>query len=177
MRVEARTDSALSPQPAILGFLMLGPRHPYELYKVFDTELGRVWRLGRSHLYAHLAQMAEAGLTTVRTEARAGHPARNIYRITPAGRQMFHDWIRQPTHHVRHIRIEFLARLYFHRRLDLPDLGRLVARQKKIIASRIRAVGGAIQKTDDAYWRLVLEFRLREMEVIDGWLDLCNETP
>jgi DNA-binding PadR family transcriptional regulator len=172
-RAEPWTETTLSPQPALLGFLMLGPAHPYELYRVFDAELGFVWRLGRSHLYAHLGQLAGAGLATVRTEARGRRPARNVYSITPAGRKAFREWMRRPTPHVRHIRLEFLARLYFHRRLCLPGLELLVARQKKVLAARMASTRDAVHAAGDGYWRLVLQFRLAEMEAIDGWLDSC----
>jgi PadR family transcriptional regulator, regulatory protein AphA len=176
MSTETRPDAAaLSPQPVLLGFLMLGPAHPYELYRVFDAELGRVWRLGRSHLYAHLGRLADAGLATVRTEARGRRPARNVYSITPAGRKAFREWTRRPSPHVRHMRLEFLARLYFHRRLGLSGLDRLVARQREVLAARMAATRGAVTGTDDAYWRLVLSFRLCEMEAIDAWLDQCAD--
>jgi PadR family transcriptional regulator AphA len=173
MRVETRSDGTLSPRPALLGFLMLGPAHPYELYRVFDAELGRVWRLGRSHLYAQLGRLADAGLATARTESRGRRPARNVYSITPNGRKAFREWMRRPSPHVRHMRLEFLARLYFHRRLGLPGLDRLVARQREVIAARMASTRGAAGETDDGYWRLVLEFRLREMEAVDAWLDHC----
>src|SRR5512136_1791025 len=164
-------ETSPSPQPVLLGFLMLGPRHPYELYQEFEPELGRVWHIGQSHLYAYLKQLAESGLATVKTEAQSNRPARHVYHITPAGQQAFLDWLHQPTQHVRHIRLEFLARLYFFRRLSLPGLEQLVADQKALFQSRIESLGGTIAETDDRYLRLVLESRHGEMEAIIRWLD------
>jgi len=172
--VATRTiDNALSPQPLLLGFLMLGPRHPYELHQEFESGLGLVWQLGRSHLYAHLKQLAETGLVTVRTEPQPSRPVRNVYSITPVGRKSFLEWMGRPSRHVRHIRLEFLARLYFYRRLGLPGLERLVAEQKAVLQSRIAALEAAASRTADGYWRLVLEFRVSEMKAIVGWLDRC----
>jgi PadR family transcriptional regulator AphA len=162
-----------SPQPVLLGFLMLGPKHPYELDQEFDRELGRVWRIGQSHLYAYLKQLAEAGLATVKIEAQPNRPARNVYHITQAGQETFLNWLHQPTQHGRHIRLEFLARLYFFRRLSLPGLEQLVADQKALFQSRIESLGRAIAETDDEYWRLVLEYRQSEMETVIRWLDRC----
>ena len=166
-------DVTVSPQPVLLGFLMLGPRHPYELHQEFDDELGRVWRVGQSHLYAYLKQLAESELATVKTEAQTNRPARNVYYITPAGQETFLNWLHQPTLHSRHIRLEFLARLYFFRRLSLPGLEQLVADQKALLQSRLVALSRAIAETEDEYWRLVLEFRQSEMRAILGWLDRC----
>lgn len=154
---------------------MPGPKHPYELYQEFDRELGQVWHIGQSHLYAHLKQLAESGLATVTTETQLNRPSRNVYHITPAGQEHFDNWLRRPTRHVRHIRLEFLARLYFFRRLSLPGLEQLVANQKTLLQAMTKSLGRAIAQADDKYWRLVLEFRQCEMQAIIRWLDRCLE--
>jgi PadR family transcriptional regulator AphA len=171
MRIATASEIALSPQPVLLGFLMLGPRHPYELHREFERELGRVWQLGRGHLYAHLKQLAQSGLATVEVEAQKNRPARNIYRIKEAGKNAFMEWMHTPSSHARNIRLEFLARLYFHRRLSLPGLDRLVSDQKALLESRIESFESAAAKTEDEFWSLVLDFRVSEMRAIVSWLD------
>jgi PadR family transcriptional regulator AphA len=168
-------ETRFSPQPLLLGFLMLGPRHPYELYQEFSQELGRVWYVGRSHLYAYLKQLAESGLATVKAEAQSNRPPRHVYYITPAGRDTFLAWLHQPAQHVRHIRLGFLARLYFFRRLSLPGLEQLVTEQKALLQPRIESLSRAAAEADDDFWRLVLEFRRGEMEAVIHWLDRCLE--
>lgn len=155
---------------------MSSPQHPYELHQEFDRELGRVWHVGQSHLYAHLKQLAESGLVAVKTEAQANRPARNVYHITSAGQAYFTNWLHQPSRHVRHIRLEFLARLYFFRRLSLPGLEQLVADQKALLQAMVESLGRAIAQAGDKYWMLVLEFRQSEMQAIIRWLDRCLET-
>ncbi len=155
---------------------MLGPKHPYELHQEFGRELGRVWYVGQSHLYAYLKQLAESGLATIKIEAQSNRPPRNVYHITPAGREMFLQWLHQPAQHVRTIRLEFLARLYFFRRLSLPRVEQLVADQKALLQPRVESLSRAIAEADDDYWRLVLEFRWTEMEAVISWLDRCLET-
>ena len=169
-------NNALSPQPALLGFLMPGPKHAYELHQEFSRELGRVWRIGRSKLYAQLKQLAECGWLTVETQVQANRPPRKVYQLTPAGRGAFLDWLHQPTPHLRHIRLEFLARCYFFQRLDLPGFERLVASQKSLLQSRVDSLSRAAAKTEDDFWRLVLEFRQGQMQAVIHWLDRCLET-
>jgi DNA-binding PadR family transcriptional regulator len=166
-------DEIASPQPALLGFLMLGPAHPYELHQKFDSELGRVWRVGQSHLYAHLKQLAESGLATIEAEAQADRPARTVYRISSAGKKRFLAWLRTPTERVRHIRLELPAQLYFYRRLELPGLENLIEGQKRILESRLESLDQGISGTEDEYWHLVLDFRRSEIEAIVGWLERC----
>jgi hypothetical protein len=134
-----------------------------------------VWRVGQSHLYAHLKQLAESGMVTVTTERQSNRPSRNVYRITSAGRKHFDNWLRQPARHVRHIRLEFLARLYFFRQLSLPGMEELVADQKALLQAMLKSLGRAIAQADDKYWMLVLEFRQGEMEAVIRWLDRCLE--
>ena len=167
-------EEAASPLPVLLGFLVSGPAHPYELYQRFNRELGRVWRLGQSHLYAYLKRIEEEGLAKVEVEEQESRPARNVYRLTSAGRKQFLEWLRKPSRHVRNIRLEFLARLYFFRALELEGQEELVRAQKAVIEERLATIERAMREADDEYWRLVLDFRYSEMKAILAWLGRCS---
>jgi len=168
-------ENEITPQPVLLGFLMPGPQHPYELHQEFERELGQVWHIGRSKLYAQLKLLEQAGLVTAQIEPQLNRPPRHVYRITEAGRETFLNWLHQPAMHARHIRLEFLARLCFFRRLGLPGLEQLVTEQKEILQPRIESLSRRIAETDDDFGKLVLEFRLSQMEAIVRWLDCCLE--
>ena len=167
--------SLLSPHPAFLGLLIDSPKHAYELHQEFSRELGRIWRIGQSQLYAQLKQLAERDWATIQIEMQTNRPPRKVYHLTPAGREQFHQWLQQPTSHLRHIRLEFLARLYFLRRFSMPGVEELVANQKSLLQSRVLSLNRAATQTDDDFWRLVLEFRKGQMEAVIRWLDLCLE--
>jgi PadR family transcriptional regulator AphA len=165
----------LSPQPALLGLLMSHPKHGYELYQEFSRELGSVWQIGQSQLYAQLKQLEQAGLVTVQVESQPNRPPRKVYHLTSDGREAFLAWVRQPTPYLRYIRMEFLARLYFFRELSLPGLDRLVAEQKAVCRAQIEVFDGAAAETNDAFRRLVLEFRQGQLRAVIQWLDRCLE--
>ncbi|MFZ4618715.1 MAG: PadR family transcriptional regulator, partial [Rectinemataceae bacterium] len=167
-------EEVASPLPVLLGFLMLGPGHPYELNKLFRHDLGSVWRVGQSHIYAHLTRLAELGLAKGGTEAQDGRPNRIVYRVA-SGKKSFLAWLHEPSQHVRNIRLEFLARLYFFRRLELPGLPDLVAGQKALLQSRLESLAEAISSTEDEYGRMVIDFRRCEIKAIIGWLDRCQK--
>jgi PadR family transcriptional regulator AphA len=169
-------EADVSSEPVLLGLLMAQPRHGYELYREFSRELGRVWRIGLSQLYAQLRQLEAEGLLTAQAESQATRPSRKIYHLTPAGQEAFLDWVHQPSRHIRHIRLEFLARLYFFRRLALPGLEKLVAAQKAVCQAQVEALAGSTVETDDAFGRLVIEFRQGQLRAIIHWLDRCLET-
>ena len=166
---------AVSPQPVLLGLLMTGPRHGYELYQEFSQELGRAWELGLSKLYAQLKQLEEAGLVEAQMELQPSRPARKVYHLTPEGQAVFVEWVRQPTPYLRHIRVEFLARLYFFRRLALDDLDELVARQQAVCRSQVERFEQLAAEGEDEFRRCVLEFRRGQLEAVIRWLDRCLE--
>jgi len=169
--------SMISPQPALLGFLMRGPKHGYELHQEFNRQLGQVWRLGRSKLYAQLKQLEESGWAEIQTEFQPNRPPRKVYHLTPAGREAFLEWLQQPTPNLRRIRIELLTRIYFFEHLSLPGLDKLIADQKQLLQSRIHLLNQKGDETDDRFWQLVLAFRKGQLEAVDRWLDGCTETP
>ena len=163
----------LDVQPVLLGFLIAGPKHAYELHQEFARELGRVWRVGRSKLYTQLKQIAERGWATIQVETPANRPPRQIYHLTPTGRQVFFDWLHQPASHLRHFRLAFPTRLYFFRRLALPGLDKLVAEQKTLLEAQVESLDRAAGQANDDFWRLVLTFRHSQTEAVVQWLDLC----
>lgn len=164
-----------SPQPVLLGLLMSEPRHGYELYQELSEELGRVWQVGLSQAYAQLKQLEEVGLVTSRVEPQEGRPARKVYHLTPEGRDLFLEWVRQPVPYLRHIRVEFLARLYFYRRLSLQGLDELVEKQKAVCHEQIERFARMAGEAGDEFRRLVLEFRVGQLEAVVAWLDRCVE--
>jgi PadR family transcriptional regulator AphA len=168
-------EGGVSPQPALLGLLMTEPKHGYELYQEFSRELGHVWEIGQSQLYAQLKQLEEAGLVSVQTEPQPSRPPRKVYQLTPPGQATFEDWVHQPTPYLRTIRVEFLARLYFYRRLSLPGLEQLVAEQAAVCQVQVARFERLAAGAEDGFQRCVLEFRRGQLEAVIRWLDRCLE--
>jgi DNA-binding PadR family transcriptional regulator len=168
-------DRDASPQPVLLGLLMSQPKHGYELHQEFSRELGGVWQIGLSQLYAQLKQLEEAALVEAISEAQPNRPPRKVYHLTLEGRAVFEDWVHQPTPYLRHIRVEFLARLYFFRQLSMPGLEQLVAEQKQVCQSQIERFDQLAAETGDPFRRCVLEFRCGQLQAVVLWLERCLE--
>ncbi|NPV86040.1 MAG: hypothetical protein HPY45_08540 [Anaerolineae bacterium] len=169
-------DTFLSLQPALLGFFINAPRYAYDLSREFEHDLGRVWRLGRSLMYAQLKELAEQGYLAMDVVTQPNRPARKIYYLTDAGRIRFAQWLNQPTMHIRNIRVEFLVRLYFFRTLNLPGLQELVTKQKAVLGEMEDALEKNAGDIQDDYWRLVVDFRLGQIRAVQQWLELCLQT-
>lgn len=153
---------------ALLGALMSGPRHGYEILQFLETGLGPAWRVSTSQLYALLKRLDREGLVNSTLEAQDARPSKRVFSIMPAGRKRFLEWLKSPTDHARDLRIEFLAKLFFFHHLDIQGGSALVNAQialleqfKEILRKKKLAEG-------DDYKRLVYGFRISTLK---GWLD------
>ena len=162
-----------SAQMAVLGFLVPGPKHGYELYHEFSEELGKVWLLGRSKLYAELKDAENQGRVTVETQLQPNRPPRKVYHLTAAGQAAFLDWVQQPTSQIRSLRIELLARVFFYDRLQLAGWDEFVARQREVLMTRVRSLTARVSGTESSFGQSVLRFRCGQLEAVINWLDCC----
>jgi DNA-binding PadR family transcriptional regulator len=79
----------------LLGVLMMQSQHGYQINDFIDRTLCRVARLKKPTAYALLDRLATAGFITVHAEQAGNRPPRKVYAITPAGRELFHQLLRE----------------------------------------------------------------------------------
>ncbi len=168
-----RHSGSLSPEFALLGFLIAGPSHGYDLHQRFATELGSVWHLSQSQAYAILKRLENHGDISSQIIEQEKLPARQKLRITAAGRRRFMDWLENTTsHNSRSIRLEFLTRLYFTN-LYSPEKNVLIyATQCAEIKSEIERLEAMLTHLppDQTFNQLSLDLRLRQMKLIQEWM-------
>lgn len=180
---------------AILGLLSMidddGSGYGYDLARYFaeGQPLAEVLRLEPGMLYHHLKKLDRAGWVVAEVESVGTRPPRRVYQITAVGRQQLDQWLSEPVTHTREIRLEFLVKLYFARRLDPARVSVLLAEQvetlERIAMSLRDQVRGlteadltesdgsperAESASDNAFTRLVLELRLAQTEAAIAWL-------
>jgi PadR family transcriptional regulator, regulatory protein AphA len=163
-----------APDYAILGLLMLGPRHGYELLPYFSQggELGLVCTLGTPRLYALLHTLEELGLVQCETSPPSSGPPRKVFSLTDTGTDAFLTWLGQPIRRLRQIRQDFLLKLYFSRRIQDRDTLGLIERQ----IAACRTVSDELQAAADAeppesFARLVYQSRQATAEATVTWLE------
>jgi len=163
-------------EQALLGFLMQGPMHGYDLHRRVEDELGQIWYMGISNVYGALKRLEQGGQVESTLSPQASRPPRKVYRITPAGEQSFLDWVRRPVPTMRDMRVEFPAKLYFFRALGLEGVDGLIAAQETICRERVDQLEQNIaQCAPHDFDRLVYDFRRRQIEAILDWLQVCRE--
>ena len=162
-------------EQALLGFLMQGRMHGYDLHQRVEDELGVIWYMGISNIYGALKRLEQVGHVESTLSPQEGRPPRKVYRITPAGRRSFLDWVRRPIPTMRDIRVEFLAKLYFFRALGLEGAEELIVAQEAICRERVaRLEQSAAQCSPHDFNRLVYDFRRCQIEAILDWLQVCR---
>lgn len=163
---------------ALLGLLREQPRHAYELSQAFQSNetLGMVWRLKQGSLYAALAKLEDAGCVASTLESHGSRPPRKMLRLTAYGRRAFAEWLASPVEHGRDFRLEFLAKLYFATQAGAEATGALIAKQRHACRDWSEDIERQIELTPDerSFERLVLQFRLGQLNAILSWLDICE---
>lgn len=162
--------TTISPEPALLGFLVGGPMHGYDLYKQVDRQLGNVWRLGMSQMYAIFNTYASQGWVRTHTQTQGARPSKKILELTPAGRQAFKAWLDQPARGLREFRIDFFLRLYFARAAGAPTAKRLIEHQMAASKKELEMLRGREAEEDD-FTRLTCSFRIQQLNTIIKWLE------
>ena len=98
----------MSPTYPLLGLLVRGEKHGYELKRIVDDEFAPFWRIDFAQLYRSLARMTRADWVKVRTEKSTDGPDRKMYMLTERGRKEFDTWLAQPARE----RDEFFVKLH-----------------------------------------------------------------
>jgi PadR family transcriptional regulator, regulatory protein AphA len=173
------TKTPLTIEHALLGFVRQQPMYGYEIHQrlLASAELGLVWRIKQSLLYAHLTRLEEEGLLSSTTAAQGQKPPRKVLRLTPAGEAAFLHWVGSPVEHGRDFRLEFLAKLYFARQEAGDAALELTTRQRQASTqrlARLREQAAALEAEHSYDW-LVLRYRVGQLEAALSWLELSAE--
>src|ERR1041384_591593 len=136
----------VSPEFALLGFLIAGPSHGYDLHQRFTAELGHIWHVSQSQAYAILKRLENRGDISAQIIEQKKLPARQMLRITEAGRRRFFEWLESGIGSTaRSIRLEFLTRLYFTQLYRPENLANIYNTQFAEIESTIARLGSLLE--------------------------------
>jgi len=163
----------LSPEFALLGFLIAGPSHGYDLHQRMTAELGHIWHLSQSQAYAILKRLEVRGDVSVEVIEQHKLPARQMLHITDAGRRRFFKWLEHGVgKNARSIRLEFLTRLYFTRLYKSEDMAQIYKTQTAEVKSALTRLQALLQDLppEQLFNRLSLDLRLQQLQLIQNWM-------
>jgi DNA-binding PadR family transcriptional regulator len=181
---------------AILGLLQESDLHGYEIRRRLRDSLGLMANISFGSLYPALSRLERQGAVSALEPSVAPGPgvamgslsgelaalrarrsmvvvpkkARKVYRITPAGRELFTRLLEDPS--AGDDARTFSLRLSFARHLS-PDVRRtLLERRRAHLVDRLGEVRGATTRNDlDVYARAVVEHTADGVASDIAWLD------
>jgi DNA-binding PadR family transcriptional regulator len=174
-------DAAEPVRYFLLGLLLDGPSHGYDLARTFGpaTVVGNVVHLGASHLYALLTRLERDGLIAGERREQGIRPPRRVYRLTEAGRAAFWRWLDEPVARPRDVLLDFPLKLYLAQRLAPERALTLVAHQRALFVAYLADLeqepqpeGPAVDRT---FLCLLREARIDRTRSTLAWLDRCAE--
>ncbi|MDQ7784567.1 MAG: PadR family transcriptional regulator [Desulfomonilaceae bacterium] len=161
----------------VLAVLNMAPAHGYDVWRYLDENLGGIWNLGRSQVYALLSQMERDGLLRHERVEQSTFPTRKVFHLTDEGRRVLEGWISSPVHHLRDFRLEFPAKLHFAR-THIPELAsKLIRQQVRTCRNQKDRLEAARARCKTEIERNVLAYRINIVDATVRWLEgLADET-
>lgn len=170
-------EKPLAPEDyPVLAVLELGPAHGYDVWRHLRENLRGIWNVGRSKIYAQLAQLERNGLLSHERVEQESLPARKVFSLTERGRNEVHYWMKEPVGHVRDLRLQFPAKLYFARKHADEFAAELVRRQTEVCRNKRERVQEQIRVCDNDIEREVLRYRIGVIDATIQWLSSLLET-
>jgi len=155
----------------VLGILTLGEAHGYDICRRLQKGIGPIWTLGKSQVYALLSRLERDGLVAHERMGQENLPARNMFRITPTGEEVFREWVDTPVNHVRDMRLEFLTKLWFARQTD-PDHERtLIEQQLAVCGEKVKRLEDLEASCSTEIESRSIGFRLTIVRTAISWLE------
>lgn len=181
----AQRISDVRPEYVFLGFLVEKPVHGYQLYRIFKENLGFLWHISESQMYATLKRLDKRGWTAQENSENETGPVlgapRHPIAITEKGLLAFNSWLDSASAiSPRALRLEFLTRVYFSSRKG--HTASLVNTQRQLLETELEriknlasasAVSSSIesQRPSLNIQGLAFDFRVRQVQAALEWLD------
>jgi DNA-binding PadR family transcriptional regulator len=152
-----------------------GERSGYDLLKQARRSIGHIWTPAKTQLYALLPRLVRDGLASQRVVRQERAPAKQLYRITPAGRAALAEWLDS----VEPGRDAFYLRLFVGKLADQDALIAHVEQFRDEVEQELdtlRELEPTNTRTGhDFYHWFLLELGLEQAELRLRWADRVLE--
>ncbi|MBE2194647.1 MAG: PadR family transcriptional regulator [Anaerolinea sp.] len=167
----------LTPDTTILGLLARKTQHGYQLLEAFHDpqRLGSVWKLSTSQLYAVLKRLERQGWISGCEQESENAPPRVEYSLTPQGQSKLHHWLNDPapSASIRHIRVEFLSRLFVAQSLRYSAQS-IIDHQRAVCLAEYLRLKNAQEGSPSRFSALAAKMVLAQLEAVLDWIDHCE---
>ena len=167
-----RTIELTTTEAVALGVLAEGERSGYDLLKRVESSVGHIWSPAKSQLYAILPRLVESGLARRRMVRQSTRPDKQLYRLTPNGKQAVRAWLE---HAAPRSFDELMLKVFFAKLVPRGSLRRQLEDFREDQVAQLedyRAIEREIaSKPQSRYGYLTLRYGLELMPVRIEWID------
>jgi DNA-binding PadR family transcriptional regulator len=163
----------MSVRHALLALLSEGPKYGLQLRQEFEARTGEVWPLNVGQVYTTLQRLERDGL--VASDGKDDGPQKG-YRITGAGRDELHLWLRTPPDDVGPPRDELLIKVLVAAQAPDVDVHDVIQAHRRWVVELMQhyTTVKADAKADDVALALVVDAELFRLEGMVRWLDTAD---
>ncbi|HUF92918.1 MAG TPA: PadR family transcriptional regulator [Candidatus Limnocylindria bacterium] len=158
--------------------LNLGAGSGYDLKKRIEGSIAHFWSESYGQIYPMLSRLAGEGLAERTRERQQGKPDRQVYAITPRGREELARWLATPARQ-EGFRSELLLKLFLGAHAGATaNIGHVegVQRQQRALLERYAAVRQRLRGSsspDLPYWLITFSYGEHRGRALLQW---CDET-
>jgi DNA-binding PadR family transcriptional regulator len=160
---------------AVLGLLIRKERSGYELQQRAAAGVGYVWTAAKSQVYTVLPRLVEGGHATARLIHQPRLPDKQVYKITPRGRDTLRSWLEEPIEDYLSPRSPFLLKVFLgglmHPEALSAHVERLRTRMTAYLAELEAIEERIADDPDDYYGYLTLRWGLVRARASLAWAD------
>lgn len=132
----------------ILGLLVDRPMHGYEIDQLIKAEGIKEWfNVSMPSIYYSLRKLAEKGLVAETVLPGSKAPARNIYRLTEAGRKTFFREVKKDLGSFHQCNLEHELSLFFINKLPLEEVLDLLDKRRGALLRQLESIRSRIEES------------------------------
>ena len=106
----------------IMGLLMKGPAHGYDLKQTLERELSPFFEISSTPLYYTLKKLEHEGLVTKWSTVSGRRPKKDVYRLTTKGEEEIKELLLKNITYLHRPSLNLDISLYFFNLLDPEDV-------------------------------------------------------
>lgn len=177
MATNSKNASNLSPEYLMLGYLMQGSSHGYEIFQSIQSDLSQIWHLSMSQIYNILTRLEKKGYITSEEEVQENQRVRKMLFLTRKGHDHFEDWLFTACPgSARALRIEFLTRHYFMTRLFPDKLPQMIEDQIARMEKDLTVIQSMLAIIDpaDFYNHSAVQMKIDQLNTMLNWFRMLK---
>jgi DNA-binding PadR family transcriptional regulator len=164
----------MSVRHALLALLSEGPKYGLQLSQEFEARTGEVWPLNTGQVYTTLQRLERDGL--VESDDSGDDGPQKGFRLSAAGNQELHEWLRTPPDTPAPPRDELVIKVLVALRVPGVDLVDLVQAHRRHLVETMRYYTRLKEDAGehDVGLLLVADAELYRLDGVIRWLDAAD---